>query len=112
MPLQGFIRSVYSGIFKGKKIVTNRISACAGRFVANFVIAQRAIILNTVYEKMIREGVAQKIIDEFSRISPIAWVHIIFTGKYNFKKGDGGIDVDAMVNALEIRLKKHFWKVG
>ena len=57
---------------KGKKIVTNQISACAVRFVANCIIAQCAIILNTVYEKMIREGVAQKIIDKFARISPIA----------------------------------------
>lgn len=110
--LQGFIRSVYSGVFKGKKIVTNQISACAVRFVANCIIAQCAIILNTVYEKMIREGVAQKIIDKFARISPIAWAHIIFTGKYNFKKCDGGIDLDAMVNALEKHLKKYFWKVG
>ncbi len=35
---------------------------------------------------MAEKGVAQEIIDEFSRISPIAWAHILFTGRYSFKK--------------------------
>ena len=52
----------------------------------------------------------QEIIDEFARISPIAWVHIAFTGKYNFKKSNGDIDMDAMANALEMHLKRYFWK--
>jgi len=47
-----------------------------------------------------------------TRISPIAWVHIAFTGKYNFKKSGGDIDVDAMVSALEKHLKQHFWKAA
>ncbi len=50
------------------------------------------------------------IIEEFARISPIAWGHIAFTGKYNFKKSDGDIDVNAMVSALEKHLKQYFWK--
>jgi TnpA family transposase len=108
--LQGLIRKIYSGIFKGKKIENNQVSAHAVRLVANCIIAYNAIILNTIYEKMIKEGVSQKIIDEFLRISPIAWAHIIFTGKYNFRKSDGNIDVEAMISALEKHLKQHFWK--
>ena len=61
---------------------------------------------------MFKEGVSQEIIDRFARISPIAWVHIAFTGKYNFKKRDSEIDMDAMLNALEKHLKQHFWKVA
>jgi hypothetical protein len=61
---------------------------------------------------MLKEGVSQAIIDEFARISPIAWIHIAFTGKYNFKKSDGNIDVDVMVSALERHLKQHFWKAA
>ena len=57
-------------------------------------------------------SVSQAIIDEFARISPIAWSHIAFTGKYNFKKSNGDIDVDAMVNELEKHLKRHFWKAA
>jgi TnpA family transposase len=108
--LQGLIRKIYSGVFKGKKIKNNQVSAHAVRLVANCIIAYNSIILNTIYEKMIKEGVSQNIIEEFLRISPIAWAYIIFTGKYNFRKSDGNIDVEAMICALEKHLKQHFWK--
>lgn len=110
--LQGFIRKIFRGIFKGKKIVNNQISAHAVRLVANCIIAYNSIMLNTIYEKMLKEGVSQEVIEEFARISPIAWVHIAFTGKYNFKKSNGVIDVATMVDALEKHLKQHFWKTA
>lgn len=59
---------------------------------------------------MLAEGVNQKIIDKFARISPIAWTHIAFTGKYNFRKSNAAIDITAMAKALEKHLKEHFWK--
>lgn len=110
--LQGIIRKVYSVLFKGKRIVDNRVSAHAVRLVANCIIAYNSIILNAVYEKMLKNGVAQEIIDEFARISPIAWIHILFTGRYSFKKSNGDIDVAAMAHVLEMHLKQHFWKDG
>jgi len=59
------------------------------------------------YERMFVSRMSRTIIDEFARISPIA-----FTGKYNFRKTNGDIDVDAMVNELEKHLKRYFWKVA
>jgi len=59
---------------------------------------------------MLAAGTRQAIIDEFARISPIAWSHIAFTGKYNYRKSNGEIDVDAMANELENHLKWYFWK--
>ena len=109
--LQGLIRKIYRGVFKGKKIENNQISAHAVRLVANSIIAYNSIILNIVYERMLAAGTSQAIIDEFARISPIAWSHIAFTGKYNFRKSNGDIDVDAMVNELEKHLRRHFWKM-
>lgn len=108
--LQGGLRKIYRGIFKGKKIRSNRISAHAVRLVSNCIIAYNSLILNTIYEKMLAEGVSQEVLDEFLRISPIAWIHILFTGQYNFKKSNGDIDLDAMSRAIEKHLKKHFWK--
>ena len=110
--LQGLIRKIYSGIFKGKRIVDNRVSAHAARLIANCIIANNSIILNAVYGKMIKNGVAQEIIDEFIRISPIAWVHILFTGRYNFKKSSGIIDIAAMALEMEKHLKQYFWKTA
>ena len=76
------------------------------------MIAFSALILNAVYEKMLEEKVEQAIIDEFARISPIAWAYIVFTGKYNFKKSDGSMDLGAIVDALVKHLKQHFWKAA
>jgi hypothetical protein len=58
---------------------------------------------------MLKDGVNRQIIDKFLRISPIAWAYIAFTGKYNFKKSNGQIDITAMVDALEKHLKQYFW---
>lgn len=108
--LQGLIRKIYHRVFKGKKRITNQVSAHAVRLVTNSIIAYNAIILNILYEKMQAEGVSQTIIDEFVRISPIAWAHIAFTGKHNFKKSKSGVDLDTMINELEKHLKRCFWK--
>ncbi|MDQ5884450.1 MAG: hypothetical protein QG556_790, partial [Pseudomonadota bacterium] len=107
--LQGTIRKVYHGVFKGKKVVDNRISAHAVRLIANCIIGYNSIILNNIYEKMIEDGVSQAVLDEFARISPIAWAHIVFAGQYSFKKTSGIIDILAMTNALERHLKQSFW---
>jgi Tn3 transposase DDE domain len=74
------------------------------------IIAYNSIILNVVYKKMINDGVTQEIIDEFCRISPIAWMHILFTGRYSFKKSNGVIDIAEMARWLEMHVKQHFWK--
>ena len=99
--LQSLIRKVYNGIFKGKKIVDNRVSAHAARLVANCIVAYNSIILNQIYENMLKSGTLSHALDEFARISPIAWSHILFTGRYNFKKSTGNIDITTIVSALK-----------
>ncbi len=59
---------------------------------------------------MLKEKTSQVIINEFARISPIAWAHIAFTGKYNFKKSNGDINMAEMSLELENHLQQHFWK--
>ncbi len=108
--LQGLLRKIFTGVFKGKKIVNNRVSAHAARLVANCIIAYNSIILNSVYEKMVVENVEREIIEQFARISPIAWIHMLFTGKYNFKKNNGEIDVEEISRMFEQQLKQSFWK--
>ncbi|QRG81470.1 Tn3 family transposase [Vibrio diabolicus] len=107
--LQSNIRKTYNGLFQGKRIVENRVSAHAARLVANCIIAYNSMILNSVYEKMRANGVSQAIIDEFTRISPIAWTHTLFTGRYSFRKNNGKIDVETMARLLEAHVKQHFW---
>jgi len=107
--LQSNIRKTYNGVFQGKRIVENRVSAHAARLIANCIIAYNSMILNSVYEKMLANGMSQEIFDEFTRISPIAWTHTLFTGRYSFKKSNGKIDVEAMAKILEDHLKQLFW---
>lgn len=106
--LQGLIRKIYNGIFKGKKIINNRISAHATRLVANCIVAYNAIILNSIYEKMLKQGVSAEVLQQFSRISPIAWSHLVFTGRYNFAKSDGKIDIALFVAKLEKAWRERF----
>ncbi len=63
--LQGLIRKIYRGVFKGRKVVNNRVSAQAVRLIANCIIAHNGIILNTIYEKMLEEGVAKILLMNF-----------------------------------------------
>ena len=98
--LQSLIRKVHHGVFKGRKVTSNRISAHATRLVANGIIAYNSLILNAVYEKMMKAGVNEEILLKFARISPIAWSHIAFTGKYNFKKSHENIDVMELAEIL------------
>ena len=107
--LQSNIRKTYNGIFRGKRIVENRVSAHAARLVANCIIAYNSMILNYVYEKLLAAGAPQEIIDKFTRISPIAWTHTLLTGRYSFMKSNGQIDVEAMAQILEDHVKQHFW---
>ena len=108
--LQSLIRKVYNSVFNGRKISDNRIGAHAARLVANCIVAYNALILNTVYEKMLAEGVSKKILDEFARISPLAWHHLFFTGRYSFKNTNKmAIDVAAMASMLEQHLKQILW---
>ena len=72
----------------------NRVSAHAARFVANCVIAYNSTMLNAL----------------FLRISPIAWNHIIFTGRYNFKNNNTKVDLEKMIDSLEEKLRKTLWK--
>ena len=108
--MQGRIRKVYQGTFKGKKIIDNQASSHAIRLLANCIIAYNSTLLNTIYQKMITEKVPQSVINEFIRISPIAWFYITFTGRYNFKKNTGKIDLQEILNTLESKVRTTLWK--
>ncbi len=56
------------------------------------------------------QGVSQDVIEEFARISPIAWAHILFTGRYRFKNNHELIDIPWIVQILEDQLKQSIWK--
>lgn len=58
--------------------------------------------------KMIKYGASKDALREFCRISPIAWSHLVFTGRYSFVKNDGQIDIALLVEKLEEILREKF----
>jgi hypothetical protein len=48
----------------------------------------------------------KSIIEKFIRISAIAWDHLVFTGRYNFRKNDSTVNLEAMIKILEEKLNK------
>lgn len=63
------------GFFKGKRIVDN-------------------------YEKLIVTGIPKSVIDNFIRISPVAWEHLPFTGRYNFTTDNSIMDLEKLGKTL------------
>jgi len=69
--LQGTIRQIYYGIFKGKRTVDNNVSAHAVRLLANKIISYNATILNIIYERLIATGASKSAIDDFTKDNSI-----------------------------------------
>lgn len=108
--LQGAIRKVYDGIFKGKRIIDNRVSADAVRLVSNCILAYNSMMLNDLYKKIIKEEAEKSVIDEFLRYSPLSWGHFTFTGRYTFKSSKTKIELQKQIDLLEKKLRKDLWK--
>jgi TnpA family transposase len=100
------IRKIFSGVFKGRKIVSNAISIQASRLVSNCVIAYNAMLLNKLYLRLCATMGEEKAKAILQKISPVAWQHIIFTGRYHFKDQDSTIDFDKLISLLEKKLRK------
>ena len=58
------------------------------------------------------EGTKQAIVNEFARISPIAWGHLTFTGRYNFKNIINKINLEKMIDSLEEKLLQPLLNTG
>lgn len=100
------IRKVFHGAFKGRKIISNATSIQASRLVSNCVIAYNTMILDKLYQRLCATVGKEKARAILSKISPVAWQHIIFTGRYHFRDQEGTIDFDKLIAILEQKLSK------
>ena len=104
--LQRAIRKVCSDMFKGRKVIGNQISCQATRLVANFMIGYNATLLNGVYLRLVKKVGVNKAKLLMSSISPVAWPHILFGGRYYFRRGTDKVNLDSIITELEARLHK------
>ncbi len=100
------IRKIFHGAFKGRKIISNATSVQASRLVSNCVIAYNAMILDKLYQRLCVTFGEKKAKVILSKISPVAWQHIIFTGRYHFKDRKNDFDFDKLIKVLEKKLGK------
>jgi len=91
---------------KAKRIVDNNVSTYAFILLANKIISYNATILNITYERLIASDTPKSVIDNFIRISPVAWGHLSFTGRYNFTTDNSIMDLEKIVRFLEEKLGK------
>ncbi|WP_150469027.1 Tn3 family transposase, partial [Cysteiniphilum sp. SYW-8] len=108
--LQRIIRKVHDGLFRGNKTIDNCVYIQASRLIANCVIAYNAILLSNVYLKLVEKYEEDKAKQIINRISPVAWQHINFTGRYKFMSKDYAPDIEAIVKLLESKLASYFEK--
>jgi TnpA family transposase len=93
--LQSKIRKVHGGKFSGRTILENEIWNQSARLVANMSIAYNSLILNDLLKKY------PDLKSSTSKISPIAWRHINFTGKYTFKEKKSLPDLKEIIEKLK-----------
>jgi len=64
------------------------------------------MILEQVYQRLCTTLGKERAKEIMSKISPVAWQHLIFTGRYHFKNQEGKIDMDKLISFLEEKLCK------
>ncbi len=69
------------------------------RLIANCIIYFNATILSHLLEHKKSKGDKQAL-DLFTRISPVAWQHINFHGRFTFRSRPENIDMDAIIRQL------------
>jgi TnpA family transposase len=70
-----------------------------GRLIANCIIYYNALILSNVLRRQAEDG-SSLAAGPLAKVSPVAWQHINFYGRYEFTKSFQPIDIDEIVQEL------------
>lgn len=73
-----------------------------GRLIANCIIFYNAILLSNVLHYHVERGEAVAAA-ALEQVSPVAWQHVNFYGRYEFTKSVQPIDIEAIVQELMAR---------
>ncbi|EAR6897328.1 Tn3 family transposase [Salmonella enterica] len=85
----------------GKNDLETEISNQCGRLISNAIVYYNSAILSRLLERLEVEGNA-KGIEALTRISPVAWQHILLNGHYTFHGSNEIMDLDALVAGLKL----------
>jgi len=95
------LRSVIAQVGGKKQLIGHTdldvaITNQCGRLIANIVIAYNSVVLSALLERYQAAG-DKKAILRLRTISPVAWQHIHFLGRYAFRDGRQPIDLNVLL---------------
>lgn len=93
------IGGVHGGKFRGTTENELRIWNECCSLIANVIIYYNALILSQIYQMQEKQGNIQAL-EFIKRLSPIAWIHIILDGYYQFRNIASSIDLEQMLANL------------
>lgn len=97
--LSSTIAKVNNGkILSGKDEIELGVNAESIRLIATVVIFYNATLLSQLYEHY--RAFDPEIAKEIARLSPVAWQHLSFIGKYEFYRRGKPIDIQEIVRFL------------
>ncbi len=73
------------------------------RFLANCIIFCNAYILSALLTAVEKAGKSEDA-EVIKRISPIAWQHVNFLGRFEFQKQQSRFNIDEIISALEQKI--------
>ncbi|WP_285384313.1 Tn3 family transposase [Vibrio sp. B181a] len=85
----------------GKNDIETEISNQCGRLISNAIIYYNSAILSRLLERLEAEG-NTKGIDALTRVSPVAWQHILLNGHYTFQNSNEIINLDELIAGLRL----------
>lgn len=71
------------------------------RLIANCIIYYNALLLDQTMNALKQLNINGDYLIYIKRISPVAWININLTGKYEFTGVRGGIDIEEFVGQLK-----------
>lgn len=93
-------------MLSGKNEIELDVNAESIRLLANAVIFYNASLLSKLYEHYLK--VDPEKAKQIIRLSPVAWQHISFIGKYEFYSKENPIQIQKVIDFLLDDLKINF----
>lgn len=97
--LKKAIRFAHGGGFKVRTELEQQIWDESSRLIANCVIFFNCFLLSKVIASNQESGNNEEV-NQLKNISPMAWRHIHFYGRYNFQKKENVLNVSEIINTL------------
>ncbi len=102
--LRKAIVKVGGGKFIGKSVVENEIWNQCTRLIANCIIYYNALLLDQTMSVLKIQNANEDYLKCIKSISPVAWININLTGKYEFTGAKGDINIEKFVEQIQNNL--------